>query len=157
MSVCHEKRPRAQGLGRDGLSMSEFTNVVADLRAFKSCDADRDGALARQEVGKAFELLGLPALDPAALDAICTQHQWGKTLDVGTFIQLVKSMVSTESMRKLRLTSSTQNLAFGVSSVLQQAEDKKRNRLLGGGDFAAGEEVTPVEEESSSFMKKLTA
>ena len=140
-----------------GLSMSEFTNVVADLRAFQSCDTDRDGALARAEVGKAFELLGLPALEPATLDAMCAQNHWGPTLDVGSFINLVKSMVSSESMRKVRLTSSTQSLAFGAGSVLQQADDKKRNRLLGAGDFAAGEEVAPVEEESSSFMKKLTA
>ena len=97
-----------------------------------------------------------PPLQPAALDAICERAKLGNTLDMVSFIQLVKSVASTESMRKLRVTGSTQNLAFGAGSVLQQTEDKKRSRLLGGGDLA-GDEVEPVEGESSSFNKKLTA
>ena len=147
--------PAGEG-GEPGLSMSEFTNVVADLRAFKTSDADRDGRLERSEVAKAFGLLGLPPLEPAALDAICARAKLGSTLDMVSFIQLVKSVASTESMRKLRITGSTQNLAFGAGSVLQQAEDKKRSRLLGNSDFA-GEEVEPVEGESNSFNKTLTA
>jgi hypothetical protein len=147
--------PAGEG-GEPGLSMSEFTNVVADLRAFKTSDADRDGRLERSEVAKAFGLLGLPPLEPAALDAICARAKLGSTLDMVSFIQLVKSVASTESMRKLRITGSTQNLAFGAGSVLQQAEDKKRSRLVGNSDFA-GEEVEPVEGESNSFNKTLTA
>ena len=135
-----------------GLTMTLFTNLIADLRAFKACDSNRDQMLARDEVAPALMMLGLTPPEPKALDTVLTNAGLGANVDVPSFVKIVKSFADNQSMRKQK--AARELMATGAGSVLAEAEERQRTRL---GSFGGSDEVQPITHEGDSFSKKLTA
>ena len=107
----------------DALSMSVFTNLVADLRTFRQTDADGDGLLTRPEVSTALTALGV-AHNPTNLDTMLTSAHFGDRLGMAEFVKVVRRHADEQSMRRHK-EGGASALVVGPHDVLNSTFNKK--------------------------------
>ena len=109
----------------ESLSMSVFTNLVADLRTFREMDVDKDGLLTRSEVSAALSALGVEH-NPTGLDTMLTSANFGERLDMAEFVKVVRRHADggEQSMRRSK-EGGASALVMGPQDVLSSTFNKK--------------------------------
>ena len=125
--------------GELGLSVDRFTNLVADLRAFRERDTAKAGLLGKDDAAKAFMDLGLDftegTLQMAFKQVHMTAAAMGEpppakpdTLNLVDYMRVIKGMADNQSMRRQRPGRANATTVTGsvLAPILGEGDDRKR-------------------------------
>ena len=107
--------------------MTLFTNLIADLRAFKACDSNRDQMLARDEVAPALMMLGLTP--PGAQGPGHSAYKCWLGCQRQYAILCEDSQELCRQPEHAQAKGGQELMATGAGSVLAEAEERQRTRL----------------------------